>query len=62
MDLSKLGRRQILAASQAQGAKGVKQIGLGVGNLLNALFILLLLLVPLRVTRRLMAWAFRRKG
>ncbi|MDP3064344.1 MAG: hypothetical protein Q8O40_14205 [Chloroflexota bacterium] len=60
MDLNKLGRRQILAASLEQGDKGVKRIGLGVGNLFNALSVLFLVLLPLRVTRRLMARIFER--
>lgn len=58
MDMSKLGRRQILAASLEQGKKGGKRLGLGIGSLFNALLILALLLLPLRVTRRLMARAF----
>ena len=58
--LNKLGRRDLLRASLAAADMGVKRIGQGMGNLLNALFMLCLLLVPLRVTRRLMARAFER--
>ncbi|MDP2950009.1 MAG: hypothetical protein Q8P22_10775 [Chloroflexota bacterium] len=60
MDMSKLGRRQILGASKEQAIRGLKRIGLGVGNLLNALSVLFLVLLPLRVTRRLMARIFER--
>lgn len=57
-----IGRRYFLTAALLQGRGGVRHIALGLGALVNGLFVVSLALLPLRWTRRLMDWAFRRRG